>query len=363
MKVFITGICGFVGSQIAKGLIEFRENLIVYGIDNLSRKGSEMNLQALRELGMDVRVADLRDRIALENLPRCDYILDCAANPSVLAGLDGGEASRELVDQNLYGTVNLLELCRRWSSGFILLSTSRVYSIAGLTGLPLCEGATRYELGTSYGHEVIGLSELGVREEFSKEPPVSLYGATKICSEVLALEYGEVFGFPVWINRCGVLAGAGQFGKADQGIFSFWIHSWRAARPLRYIGFGGSGKQVRDCLHPRDLVGLLILQMEEASPNLKERVVNLSGGLANSMSLLELSGWCRERLGPSPTEEFLAKSRDLVESRPFDIPWLVLDHTRAVETWGWQPQTSLSSVLLEIASHAEENPDWLEKVC
>ena len=77
----------------------------------------------------------------------------------------------------------------------------------------------------------------------------------------MALEYGEAFGFPVWINWCGVLAGKGQFGKADQGIFSYWIRSWRENRPLRYIGFEGTGAQVRDCLHPKDLVTVLKKQM------------------------------------------------------------------------------------------------------
>src|SRR6185312_13208555 len=99
----------------------------------------------------------------------------------------------------------------------------------------------------------------GVAENFSTQAPVSLYGSAKLASELLSLEYGEAFGFPVFVNRCGVLAGAGQFGKADQGIFSFWIHSWKSKRPLKYIGFGGQGHQVRDCLHPRDLTTLLAL--------------------------------------------------------------------------------------------------------
>ncbi len=66
----------------------------------------------------------------------------------------------------------------------------------------------------------------GVAEDYSTEPPVSLYGSTKVISEHLALEYGETFGFPVWINRCGVMAGAGQFGHSAQGIFAFWHHSF-----------------------------------------------------------------------------------------------------------------------------------------
>src|SRR5207302_1174559 len=106
-----------------------------------------------------------------------------------------------------------------------------------------------------------GITSAGVSETYSTAPPISLYGATKLASECLALEFGETFGFPVWINRCGVLAGAGQFGRSDQGIFSYWIHSWAKRQPLRYIGFDGKGSQVRDCLHPRDIVPLLREQM------------------------------------------------------------------------------------------------------
>ena len=86
------------------------------------------------------------------------------------------------------------------------------------------------------------------------------------------MEYGDAFGFPVWINRCGVLAGKGQFGKADQGIFSFWIRSWKENRPLKYIGFDGKGSQVRDCLHPKDLLPVLKKQMETDRLRLRLRL-------------------------------------------------------------------------------------------
>jgi len=339
MHILVTGICGFAGSVIARTLIEHCEGISLAGLDNLSRRGSETNVEPLRKLGADVRIGDVRDRAFLETLPHADWILDCAANPSVLAGVDGS-GSRDLVDQNLYGTVNLLELCKMWSAGFTLLSTSRVYSIPPLASLPLMESPTRFDLQQSA--PMTGYSASGIAESFSTAPPVSLYGSTKVCSEMLALEYGGAFGFPVWINRCGVLAGPGQFGKADQGIFSYWIHSWKSGRPLRYIGFNASGKQVRDCLHPRDIVPVLLKQMRQplaADPATRERpgspkaqdsqnqhtspplpapvplvekesprVFNLSGGTANSMSLLELSAWCRDRFGPSHSEFHISNS-------------------------------------------------------
>jgi CDP-paratose 2-epimerase len=354
MNILITGICGFAGSVLARTLLQQQAGLRITGIDNLSRKGSDTNVETLRQLGIDVRIGDVRDADALATLPRADFIIDCAANPSVLAGVDGASSSLGVMQHNLYGTVNLLELCKSWNAGFILLSTSRVYSIPALASLPLVENETRFSIESS-AHD---WSPQGIAENFSTEPPISLYGSSKLCSELLALEYGSAFGFPVWINRCGVLAGAGQFGKADQGIFSYWIHSWRTGRPLRHIGFGGNGKQVRDCLHPRDLAPVLLNQMNE--PSLAgPRIHHFSGGIGNSMSLHELSTWCAQRFRGLPNPII---TEEQPQNRPFDIPWLVLDPSRAKQTWNWQPQTPLTEILEEIAQHAETNPHWLDLV-
>ena len=193
-----------------------------------------------------------------------------------------------------------------------------------------------------------------ISEELSTEPPVSLYGNSKLCSESLALEYGAAFHFPVWINRCGVLAGAGQFGKADQGIFSYWIHSWKAGRPLKYIGFNGLGLQVRDALHPADLVRLLLKQLDKPAAG-SRRIWNVGGGPANAMSLLQLSQWCSRRFGPQSVVSDPAP-------RPYDIPWFVMDDRKARDFWNWQPDISMEQILEEIARHAEANPDWLKLV-
>jgi CDP-paratose 2-epimerase len=181
---------------------------------------------------------------------------------------------------------------------------------------------------------------------------LSLYGSSKLASEILALEYGAAFQIPVYINRCGVLAGAGQFGKPDQGIFSYWIHSYCNRRPLKYIGFRGSGYQVRDCLHPKDLVPLLLKQMQ-TSRERTGRPINVGGGVENSLSLARLSEWCAARFGPRSVE------RDPQE-RQFDVPWLILNATSAKELWDWYPVTPLEDILNEIANHARENPRWLD---
>src|SRR5580765_2853103 len=137
MKVLISGICGFVGSHIARHLIESFENISILGIDNLARFGSEINRTSLKRLGVELYHGDIRMASDMDALPFANWVIDAAAQPSVLAGRDGKTSSRQLLEHNLIGTINLLEYCRKARAGFILLSTSRVYSIPSLTQLPL----------------------------------------------------------------------------------------------------------------------------------------------------------------------------------------------------------------------------------
>ena len=385
MKILITGICGFVGSTLAKSLLEHDSGLQILGLDNFIRPGSELNRAPLKELGVKIHYGDIRNASDLESLPAVDFVVDAAANPSVLAGVDGKTSSLQLIEHNLSGTVHMLEYCKRHGAGFILLSTSRVYSIPPLASLPVEVYNNAYRpQSSSLSAQVSGLrsqvsglrsqvsglrsqvsgfsssaftppglSPLGVSEDFSTQAPVSLYGCTKLTSEALALEYGETFGFPVYINRCGVLAGAGQFGRADQGIFAYWINSHLRKKNLGYIGFDGLGHQVRDCLHPRDLAPLLLKQLgysEKMSSS--DRIINCSGGVESAMSLRQLTAWCDSRFGAHPVAT-------KPENRPFDIPWIVLDSSKAQEKWNWSPSTPVNQILEEIAAHAEKNPAWL----
>lgn len=349
MRVLITGICGFAGSVIARELRNHIANVEVLGIDNFIRPGSELNRLQLRREGIRVLHADIRSPSDLEALPKADWVIDAAANPSVLAGVTGPSSSRQLMEHNLVGTLNVLEFCKRHSAGLVVLSTSRVYSCALLSELRVQEESQAFL--PVLESPMAGISAEGVAETFSTAPPLSLYGAAKLASEVVALEFGAAFGFPVFINRCGVLAGAGQFGKPDQGILSFWIHSYKWKRPLRYIGFGGRGFQVRDFLHPRDLAALLTKQI--CKPDQHRGVMNVSGGASHSLSLAQVTNWCETRFGAHTITADGA-------ARPFDVPWLVLDSSRARQAWQWRPEISLSSILEEIAEHAEKTPDWLE---
>lgn len=350
MRVCVTGVAGFVGSRLARAIVESVEGVRLSGVDNLSRRGSESNLPALAEIGCDFRHGDVRSPEDLAALPEADWIVDCAAQPSVLAGLAGDSAA--LVGHNLFGTVHLLEKCRRDGAGFVMVSTSRVYSVPALAAIPLREAATRLDPDPG-GAFPAGSSPSGIAEAFSTEPPISLYGATKRASEVMALEYGLTYGFPVRINRCGVLAGAGQFGRIDQGIVSFWIYQWLLGRPLAYIGFGGRGLQVRDFLPPEDLARLVIRQIREPGRD-APRVLNVGGGPGHSVSLRELSDFCRDRFGRDN------EVRASAETRPFDIPYYATDNALVGSAWGWSPTTPAPATLGAIADWAERHRPLLE---
>jgi len=139
MRILLTGACGFAGATLARSLLERMSGLQITGLDNFIRPGSPSNIEGLRRLGIRLVHADVRAASDFETLPPADWVIDCAANPSVLAGVDGLTSSRQLVEHNLVGTVNMLEYARRHSAGFILLSTSRVYSIPPLASLPVVE--------------------------------------------------------------------------------------------------------------------------------------------------------------------------------------------------------------------------------
>jgi CDP-paratose 2-epimerase len=356
MRILITGVCGFAGSVLAESLLARREGIQIVGIDNLMRSGSELNRMRLRALGVGVGHGDLRCASDCAALPAADWVIDAAANPSVLAGVgpgpEGASGSRQLFEHNLASLVNVLEYAKTRRAGVILISSSRVYSINELVSLPLRAAGSAFQLDDSRPLPA-GVSARGIDVRFSTAPPVSLYGSMKLAAETVALEYGAAFDFPVWIDRCGVLAGAGQFGGPEQGIFSYWINAHLRRRRLCYLGFGGTGKQARDAFHPRDLAALLDAQMRAERPG-GRRIYNVGGGVRNAMSLAQLTAWCDARWGRHAPESD-------PRGRPYDIPWMAMDSRLAEDDFGWSVETPLGELLEEIACHAEQHPEWLER--
>lgn len=316
-------------------------SLRVVALDNLRRRGSELNLPRLKISGVEFVHGDIRNAADLDLPFDVDLVIECSAEPSVLAGLTSSPAY--VLDTNLLGTLNVLEYCRRRSAAILFLSTSRVYPMALLNSMKLEEGATRFEIADAQG--IPGLSSRGVSESFPLTGARSLYGATKLASEMFLEEYRQAYGVPAIVNRCGVLAGPWQMGKVDQGFLVLWVARHVYGGRLSYIGFGGTGKQVRDVLHVEDLCDLVEMQIRRFE-ELDGAVLNIGGGRDVSVSLLELTDLCRAATGATIAIDAVA------ETRPADLPLYITDTSRAEAMLGWRPQRDVETLV-------RDTYDWI----
>ena len=338
-KVLITGGAGFVGSTLAIGLAQRNPDWQITALDNLKRRGSELSLPRLTSAGVsfvhgDVRNVEDLDPIKLEP----DLILECSAEPSVMAGYT---SPGYVLQTNLVGTINCLELARQTQADFIFLSTSRVYPIAYLNNLNFSETETRFQLTKQ--QPLSGSSEHGVSEVFPLDKARSLYGSTKLASELLISEYAEAYGIRSLINRCGVLTGPWQMGKVDQGVFALWMAFHYFRKKLKYIGYGGTGKQVRDFLHVADLLDLIDIQIN-IFEQIKNQTFNVGGGMDNTLSLFETTQICQEITGHQ------IPITPLAETRAGDVPIFVTDSRKVMAKTGWKPQRDAYTTLKEIYS-------------
>lgn len=345
--MLITGGAGFVGSSLAEFYKKNQPNTEVYAFDNLKRRGSETNLSRFKKLGVEFIHGDIRKPSDIEDLPgNFDLLIEASAEPSVHAGTTG--SPNYLLDTNLQGSLHCFEFARKRVDRTIFLSTSRVYSIKPLRQLPLVESATRLVVDENALKGLRGFSKEGISEQFPTHLARSLYGATKLASEHFVQEYADTYNMKIITNRCGVIAGPGQFGKVDQGVFTLWLARHYFKQPLKYIGFGGLGKQVRDILHPKDLFEIIQKQV----PNIESfqgDVFNVGGGNEVSVSLLELTKVCQELTGNEVTI-------DRVESTsPVDIPYYISDNQRANSCFNWKPNQSIANIFSDILQWIRAN--------
>ena len=334
-SILITGGAGFVGGNLAVFLKRRHPSTRVIAMDNLHRPGSELNLPRLREAGVEFAKGDIRSAGQFPAGP-FEAIIECSAEPSVLAGY--ADSPDYLMETNFLGTYRCLEKARQWQSQFLFLSTSRVYPMAPLKAHPWHESETRFEW-----RDVAGalISSQGVREECAVQGARSLYGLTKFASEGLIEEYRAGFGLRAAINRCGVIAGPWQMGKVDQGVVSLWVLRHYFGKPLAYIGYGGTGKQVRDVLHVADLCELV----EEQISNFDRWdgwLGNVGGGLEISVSLQELTARCRKVVGREVTVGAEP------ENRRADLRIFLADCSKLFARTNWRPKRGVTQIVADI---------------
>jgi CDP-paratose 2-epimerase len=334
-NILITGGAGFIGSNVAVGLKEHFPLVRVIALDNLRRKGSELNVPRLDAAGVEFLNGDVRNETDLKRAGVVDLVIECAAEPSVMAGVNS--SPRYAVESNLVGAFNCLELCRQQKADIVFFSTSRVYPVETLNTVAFEERATRFSYAAT--QQLPGVSMQGIRENFPLDGVRTLYGATKLSAEFLLLEYVHNYGIRGVINRFGVISGPWQFGAVDQGVVSLWVmrHAFKNAK-LSYIGFGGMGKQVRDVLHVDDALEALLRELEDMD-TYSGQVFNIGGGEGNTFSLVELTALCQEVTGNSI--EITASQ----ENRPGDVRGYVTDYTKFSSLSGWVPKKGVKDIL------------------
>ena len=351
MIILITGGCGFVGSNLAVLIKQKNPSFRVIAFDNLRRRGSELSIFRLRENNVEFIHGDIRNIEDFDEIGEITVLIDAAAEPSVTAGINS--SIDYMIHTNLNGTINCVNYALKYKAQFIFLSTSRVYPIKHLEQINFIEKDTRFELAPK--QTIAGFSIKGVSESFPLNGSRSLYGATKLSSELIIQEYTEFLGLKSVINRCGVVTGAHQMGKVDQGVVVLWVarHFWE--KGLSYIGYGGQGKQVRDILHIQDLFRLIDWQMHHKD-QVNNEIFNVGGGNECSISLKELTYLCEKSTGNK------IKIEKIPENRVADIPIYLTDNTYVTYKTGWVPRIKPQEIVNEITEWIKQNEQILKPI-
>ena len=338
MKILITGGCGFVGSNIS--LFLKKKGYSVNSIDNLSRKGSRYNLKLLQQNKIKNYKFNIESYKFFKKLPKYNIIIDCCAEAAV-------EASKNQIDKvvntNLIGTLNILKKAKKDNSKIIYLSSSRVYPIKILN--------KNYILKNS--NKKIKIKKM-INENDTIIGPKSIYGLTKLASEMLIEEFSYAYGIKYIINRCGVISGPLQFGKQDQGFVSLWIWSHLNKKNLSYIGYGGNGNQVRDVLHIYDLCELVHLQIKKIS-TIYNKHFTVGGSKKSFTSLKNLTKICEKTTGN------IIKFKKITKTSNYDIPYYISDNTKIMKTYRWKPKKDIKNIVKDIYNWLFKNKKNLIK--
>ena len=331
MKILVTGGCGFVGSNISLFLKE--KGYLVNSLDNLSRKGSTYNLKLLKQNKIKNYKFNIENYKFFKKLPKYNLIIDCCAEAAI-------EVSKNKIDKvintNLIGTINILKKAKKDNSKIIYLSSSRVYPIKLLS--------KNYKLKNFN-------KKLKVKKTINENDiitgPKSIYGLTKLASEMFIEEFSYAYGMKYLINRCGVISGPLQFGKQDQGFVSLWIWQHLNKKNLSYIGYGGHGNQVRDVIHINDLCELILIQIKKFN-KIYNKLFTVGGSKKSFTSLKDLTKICEKITGN------IIKFKKIAKTSNYDIPYYISDNRKIFKTYRWKPKKDINSIV-------KDTYDWLSK--
>lgn len=338
MKVLITGGAGFIGCNSAKKFMDRGDKVIV--LDNLSRKGTDINLKWLKTQGVfSFYKADIRNYNEILEIFKkhkdIDLVLHLAAQVAVTTSVADPRSDFEI---NALGTFNLLEAIRELGIKpvFIYASTNKVYG--GMTDIEVIQDGSRYR----YKDLSTGIPEDRLLDFHSP------YGCSKGAADQYVIDYARIYGIPTVSLRQSCIYGPQQLGVEDQGWVAWFTIAGILDRPITIYG---DGKQVRDVLYIDDLVDCYIGTMENIDKT-KGRAYNIGGGPNFTMSLLELIDLLGKSLGKKIKYTFS-------DWRPGDQPIFICDIRKAKNEFGWEPKIEPQRGVTTLIEWVKQNKEWL----
>jgi CDP-paratose 2-epimerase len=339
MRFLITGGCGFLGSNIARKILEEGDELFIF--DNLSRFGSERNLDWLLSKGKLKKFqGDIRDKETVADVIRNvqpDVIYHLAGQVAMITSINNPRLDFEI---NALGSFNVLESVKKFSPDSIVVysSTNKVYG--DLNWVDYDETETRY-IATNFPE---GFSET-IHLDFH-----SPYGCSKGCADQYMLDFHRMFNLNTVVFRHSSMFGGRQFSTIDQG----WI-GWFCQKAMETklgtanepFTISGNGKQVRDVLYADDMVNLY-LEVVKNIDKTNGQVFNIGGGIRNSLSLLELFDILE-------TELDIKLTYKKIPARESDQKVFVADITKINQSIGWKPKTDKFSGIGKMLQWIDSN--------
>ncbi len=338
MKILITGGCGFVGSNLA--LFLKKKGFSVHTLDNLTRKGSTYNSNLLKKQKIKNYKINISNIKKIKSLPKYDLILDCCAEAAVEISKNDFD---KVINTNLIGTINILKKSKNDKSKIIFISSSRIYPLEEMNKVIKNKNLK---------------SKIKISKMFSEKDkiigPKTIYGLTKLCSEMLIEEFSYEYKLKYLINRCGVISGPLQFGKQDQGFVSLWIWRHLNKKKLSYIGYGGYGNQIRDVLHIDDLSELILLQIKNIN-KINNKLFTVGGSKTSYTSLSQLTKLCQKITGNK------IKMGKVSKTSSYDIPYYLSDNTHVSNTYRWKPKRNINQVVMDTFLWLKKNKPIIKK--
>jgi CDP-paratose 2-epimerase len=334
MKLLITGGCGFLGSNLAASYLEDGAEIVI--IDALLRTGGEQNREWLKKLVKSPHQLrfyhfDLANESCVAEVFKTHAPFDfiCHVGGQVAMTTSLADPRRDMMT-NVIGTFNVLEAMRKYSPEALLAysSTNKVYG--DLERLRYVETDTRYTLP-------------GFPDGLDESLPLdfaSPYGCSKGAADQYVRDWHRNYGLKTVVFRHSSIYGGRQFATFDQGwIGWFCAKAWeqKAGGQFKPFTISGTGKQVRDVLNAKDLIALYrsaFINREAAAGE----IFNIGGGLANSLSLVELFNILSEKLGISGGLHYEKLAR-----RQSDQDFFVANIEKARLKLGWKPEVSVLS--------------------